>query len=204
VDTIIVNQRTGYVVDGHLRVALALRKHEKAVPVQYVDLDENEEALILATLDPIAAMASTDVDKLGELMRGIKSDDDRIAAMLEEIGQKEGVPRGEPPEDPGPELDRAEELREKWGIELGQLWQIGEHRLVCVDCTEMAFIEAITGGQPMDACVTDPPTMLASTMRTTDRISRQKLIIATFLRNGFYWLGKHRMCWYSPLAVVKR
>lgn len=60
VDQIIVNQRTGHVVDGHLRVSLALRRNEPTVPVLYVDLSEAEEKLVLATLDPIAAMATAD------------------------------------------------------------------------------------------------------------------------------------------------
>ena len=37
----------------------------------------------------------------------------------------------EPLDDPGAQIDRAEELREKWGVETGQLWQLGEHRLIC-------------------------------------------------------------------------
>src|SRR5438309_1172713 len=52
VQEVIVNQRTGHLVDGHLRVTLALRRGEVSIPVKYVDLSEQEEALVLATLDP--------------------------------------------------------------------------------------------------------------------------------------------------------
>ena len=68
VQDIIVNKRTGFVVDGHARVALAISAGER-VPVVYVDLSENEEALILATLDPLSAMAVTDEDLLAGLGR---------------------------------------------------------------------------------------------------------------------------------------
>ena len=92
VQEVIVNQRTGFLVDGHLRVTLALRKGEDtAVPVKYVDLSEEEEALILAALDPIAAMAATDRAKLDEVMRMANSDDERVQAMMAEIAEREGV-----------------------------------------------------------------------------------------------------------------
>ncbi len=58
VQQVMVNRRTGFVVDGHARVALAISRNEPSVPVLYVDLSPEEEALVLATLDPIGAMAT--------------------------------------------------------------------------------------------------------------------------------------------------
>ncbi len=63
----------------------------------------------------------------------------------------------EPPEDVEPQIDKAEELREKWGVESGQLWQLGEHRLVCGDCTDKAVVERVMQGEKADALFTDPP-----------------------------------------------
>ncbi|MEX1171684.1 MAG: hypothetical protein WEG56_03620, partial [Chloroflexota bacterium] len=68
VQQVMVNRRTGFVVDGHARVALAISRNEPSVPVLYVDLDPEEEALVLATLDPIGAMAQRDTAKLDELL----------------------------------------------------------------------------------------------------------------------------------------
>jgi hypothetical protein len=82
VQQVIVNQRTGHVVDGHLRVALALRREEPEVPVLYVDLSEEEERLILATLDPIAALAVPDKEKLADLMELTRGDDEHLADLL--------------------------------------------------------------------------------------------------------------------------
>jgi ParB-like chromosome segregation protein Spo0J len=123
-----VNQRTGRVVDGHLRVTLAARSNVDSLPVEYVDLTEEEEALALAMLDPIAAMAATDKQKLDELLRQVQSDDERVQAMLAEMAEREGLDYGkaEPAEDPGAQVDKAEELREKWGVEPGQLWGLGK------------------------------------------------------------------------------
>jgi len=64
---------------------------------------------------------------------------------------------GEAPEDVEPQIDKAEELREKWGVKLGDLWQLGEHRLVCGDCLDKNVIERVMGGDKADCCVTDPP-----------------------------------------------
>src|SRR5512139_1397734 len=62
----------------------------------------------------------------------------------------------EPPEDPGAQIDKAEELREKWGVESGQLWKLGEHRLICGDCTDRAVVERVMGGEKA-VVLTDPP-----------------------------------------------
>ncbi len=61
------------------------------------------------------------------------------------------------PEDVEPQIDKAEELREKWGVETGQLWQLGEHRLVCGDCTDKAVVEKVMQGEQIDLILTDPP-----------------------------------------------
>ena len=63
----------------------------------------------------------------------------------------------ESPEDVEPQIDKAEELREKWGVESGQLWQLGEHRLICGDCTDKAVVERMMQGEVAGAVVTDPP-----------------------------------------------
>jgi DNA modification methylase len=61
------------------------------------------------------------------------------------------------PEDVEPQIDKAEELRVKWGVESGQLWQLGEHRLICGDCTDKAVVERVMGGEKARVVVTSPP-----------------------------------------------
>lgn len=91
VQRVIVNQRTGHLVDGHLRVMLAMRSEQPEIPVLYVDLDEAEEALILATLDPIAAMAATDKAKLDALFGQIQTDSQAVQELIASIGANEGI-----------------------------------------------------------------------------------------------------------------
>lgn len=83
VQNVIVNQRTGNVVDGHLRVSLAISRGEPSIPVVYVDLDENEEGLVLATIDPLSAMAGTDKDLLAQLLGDVVTTNADLQAMLE-------------------------------------------------------------------------------------------------------------------------
>ena len=83
VQDVIVNRRSGRLVDGHLRVALAVERAEPSIPVVYVDLDDDEERLVLATLDPLAALAETDADALGILLASVTAVDEALRAMLD-------------------------------------------------------------------------------------------------------------------------
>ncbi len=89
VQQVLVNQRTGHVVDGHLRVAWPSPSGEPSVPVLYVDLSEDEERLVLASLDPLAAMATTDEAKLCELLADVSVDSEALAAMLAALAPAE-------------------------------------------------------------------------------------------------------------------
>jgi DNA modification methylase len=60
-----------------------------------VDLSEDEEALVLATLDPIAAMAATDKQKLDELFADIQSENENVRKMMDDIAAKERLAYGE-------------------------------------------------------------------------------------------------------------
>jgi len=158
IDPVLVNKNTDTVIDGHLRVSLALRSGVKSIPVTYVDLTEDEERQALLMLDPIAALAASDKTKLDELLRQVNSDDERVQQMLADLAKANGLEYGDaPPEDPGAQIDKAEELREKWGVELGQLWQLGEHRLICGDCTDKAVVDKVMGGEKAQLVYTDPP-----------------------------------------------
>jgi hypothetical protein len=81
VQRVIVNRRTGRMLDGHLRAELARKQGAKTpVPVVYVDLSEDEERTVLATLDPIAGMAIADEATLAGLVRSIEDADLRSVA----------------------------------------------------------------------------------------------------------------------------
>jgi hypothetical protein len=91
VQDVVVNRRTGHLVDGHLRVELARSRNETKVPVVYVDLSEEEEALVLVSLDPLAAMATADPEKLAALLGDAKANDEALRSMLTQLGSRAGA-----------------------------------------------------------------------------------------------------------------
>ncbi len=91
VQQVVINERSGRLVDGHLRVALAEQHGEASVPAVWVDLDEDEERLILATLDPLGAMAETNRDALSSLLDGLAERNDGLGVMLAGLAAHEGI-----------------------------------------------------------------------------------------------------------------
>jgi hypothetical protein len=98
VKQILVNKRTGRVVDGHLRLKLALQKQEAKVPVLYVDLTEDEESLILLTLDPMSELAVSDSEKLDALMRQVEVENDSVLDFIQDMSL-DGLMPGEASEE---------------------------------------------------------------------------------------------------------
>src|SRR5262249_13126391 len=62
------NERTGRMIDGHLRHKIAQDQGCEKIPVLIGSWDEATEAKILATLDPIGALAEADSAKLEALL----------------------------------------------------------------------------------------------------------------------------------------
>jgi len=93
-----------------------------------------------------------------QMIDDIAQEDGEIDRWLEELAGDVGIELNDGAgTDTEPEIDRAEELREKWGVETGQMWQLGEHRIICGDCTDKAVVERLMGGEKAQMCWTDPP-----------------------------------------------
>ena len=164
-EMIVINPWNGKIVSGHGRTQAA---HELGyagtLPVVYKEYPSeagHRRAMLRWNLarghqDP-EKQAQEFADLLadfeqGDLAADFGMEDGEFEELLAEWGEDE-----EPPVDPGPQVDRAEELREKWGVETGQLWKLGEHRLICGDCTDAAVVERVMGGEKAGAVVTDSP-----------------------------------------------
>jgi DNA modification methylase len=137
------------IVDGHLR---AETTPDALVPVLVVDLDDTEADKVLATFDPLGAMAEPDEEQLAALLKGIETDSEALAAMLEQLAQDSGCePNGEIVEDEVPEPP------DEATTKLGDLILLGDHRLLCGDSSKPEDVDRLLGGAKIHLVNTDPP-----------------------------------------------
>src|SRR6266545_6413558 len=82
VGKIVVSQRTRRVLNGHLRVELAIGRDEQTIPVTWIDVDEDEELIVLAFFDQIGEGADIDPAKLKATFSRVKADSEGLQTML--------------------------------------------------------------------------------------------------------------------------
>ena len=81
---LLYNERTGRLIDGHLRRQEAIESGFTEVPVLVVDLDENSELAALASIDSITNQADVNDAQFADLLRNLgDSKDDLIKALAE-------------------------------------------------------------------------------------------------------------------------
>lgn len=188
IDDVMINLRTSdewpdgerYVetlVDGHLRVQIALRNGETEIPAKFVDLTPKEEALALATFDPISALAELQSDALNNVLAQIETDDVDIQALLDSLSESamlgdgdEGPDEVDEDIDAEPKIDRASELMKKWSTVNGQLWRMGDHRMLISDSRLVEAVDLVLEGQQFDMLATDPPYGVSYTGKTADEL----------------------------------
>ena len=120
------NERTQRLIDGHLRKSIGTAQGIDKIPVLVGNWSEEQELRILTTLDPIGALAQADSAKLETLLREVSTGSGALEQLLADLAVDAGI--GPAPvsaaTDPGPQIDRAAELQDKWQTAPGQLWLI--------------------------------------------------------------------------------
>ena len=154
VQQVVVNKQSGFVLDGHARVELAIARAEATIPILLVDLNPDEEALVLASLDPIAAMATADKEKLADLLRALTPTDDGLQALIDDLADQNGIRQLglTEPDDLPPEPERADIY-----VQPGDLWLLGDHRLLVGDATDPVDVARLLEGSKPTLLSTDPP-----------------------------------------------
>jgi DNA modification methylase len=105
-------------------------------------------------------MATADTQRLNELLETIKSDDPALLVLLDGIRASEGLLLQDLNTlgDPEPQIDKADELRRKYGTAKGQLWHVGPHRIVGGDSRDPQIVGRLwDAGQKFRAAWVDPP-----------------------------------------------
>ena len=102
-----------------------------------VDLEWNPEALALLEVD---LTQFWNENELNTLLKGFRNND--LSA-------------------PAPKIDQATELQKKWKTKRGQIWEIGEHRLMCGDSGNSSDVTALMAGKIAKLCATDPPYLVS-------------------------------------------
>jgi DNA modification methylase len=129
------------------------------VPVLVLDVTEEEALKLLLTLDSLTTMAEPDAERISQLLATVRTEDPAVEELLRrtagerlwQVLHPDEIQEAEVP------FDRAGALREKWGTERGQQWQVGPHRLRCGDSRERHDLERLHGGEAFRLIVTDPP-----------------------------------------------
>lgn len=192
VEAILLDERTGRIVAGHgRREALQLLKKKGATPPEGVEERDGEwfvpvqrgwssrsdteaDAYLLASNkltevggwdDAALAGMLKELDGLGAL-DGVGFGEDEIAQLLGDAGIAGGVDGADA--DEVPEAPAEAEVY----VKSGELWLLGEHRLLCGDSTKSSDVARLMGGKKAVLMATDPPYGVAYGDETGDAASK--------------------------------
>jgi len=140
-------------IDGHLRRKVAQMQGAETLPVLVGRWTPEQEAKILATLDPIAGLATADPVALRSVLDDVQTATQEVADMLTRLWEDNKPVDELPPVDE----DTLPEPQEAVVTQPGDLWTLGRHRLLCGDCREPAAWERLLGGERVQMMFTDPP-----------------------------------------------
>ena len=149
----VVVDKNGVIVIGHCRTLAAKKLGMKTVPCVMVDELTDEQVRALRIIDNKTNESPWDMELLAEELPDIDLsgfDFDFGIDLPEESKEDEDK---EIVEDEAPEVDEDAEPIAK----LGDIWQLGRHRLMCGDSTDKATVEMLMDGKKADMVFTDPP-----------------------------------------------
>lgn len=138
------------IVEGHGRFLAAKKLGIKEIPCIRLDelSDEQRKAYSLAH-NKTAEMSTWDFDKLEMELESITDID------MSDFGFDINFDEEKPTEIV--EDDYEEELPEEPNAKLGDIYQLGRHRLMCGDSTKIEDVKRLTDGELVDMLLTDPP-----------------------------------------------
>lgn len=135
------------IIDGHLR---AEEMGDQEIPVIVTDLTEAEAKKALLTTDPLTAMAGIGEEALLELLGEVAFDADELTSLAADL--QGGSPRGGLTD-----ADAVPAPPAKPKSKRGDLYTLGDHRLLCGDATDADDVARLLDGDQPPLTITDPP-----------------------------------------------
>ncbi len=183
------NKRTGNLVSGHQRLTILEANGDEDVDVSIVDLSERDEKVMNLALNKQGGR--WDDDRLGSLLKELTSIDgfdlDLTGFGLDEFNQltKWNTPvTGLTDEEAIPEPPKIPITKQ------GDLWILGEHRLLCGDSRVIADTGKLFGGEKMNLVMTSPP-------YASQRVYDESTTFRPILPHEY-------VEWYKPIAIAIR
>lgn len=140
----------------------------KTIQATTVDVDDDQAAQIVLADNRLADLGGYDDETLSALLSDVSSldglgwsqdDVDELAAALEPERDDSEVEDVEVPDDAPQRVKR------------GEIWVLGEHRLMCGDSTKPEDMRKLLGGGEADLWLTDPPYNVAIVGKTKKHLT---------------------------------
>lgn len=159
----IVVDKDNNIVIGHCRYEAAKKLKLETVPCVCVDELTDEQVKALRIVDNKSNESPWDMEFLADELAEVDLSAFDFDFDIENEEETEIV------EDEAPEVDEENEPITK----LGDIWQLGRHRLMCGDSTSIEDVKKLMGGQLADMLLADPPYNVAYEGKTKDRLTIQ-------------------------------
>lgn len=168
------------VIVGNGRLKNARKMGAKNLPVFFLDCDEETATRIVMADNQTTLLGGYDIEKTTALLEQLMGTERGIAGtgwsaadyqeMLDAVGKSR---KGGAANDDDGAISEGEQLKEKWQTDMGQVWQIGDHRLIIADSTDPTTWARLMNGMRAVWCWTDPPYGVDYVGKTKDALTLQ-------------------------------
>ncbi len=153
--------QSGTILAGHGRVAAAQEIGMAQVPCLRIEyMTEAEKRAYVIADNKLALNAGWDDEILAEELKALSAIGDLgfdIGVMGFEIAEMDTLVEGLTPEEPGDPEDDVLPDNVRQRVSLGDVWQLGAHRLVCGDALDPQVMDLLMEGEQARMVFTDPP-----------------------------------------------
>ncbi|WP_093291594.1 site-specific DNA-methyltransferase [Thermoactinomyces sp. DSM 45892] len=175
VEPLIWNSQTGNLVGGHQRLKVLIEQGVTEVECSIVDLPEDKEKALNIGLNKVGG--DWDFEKLARLLDDIQLsglDMDLTGFGEEEVDQilSDFLSDMEPEEDDFDEEEAIDQIDDPV-TQKGDVWILGNHRLMCGDATMIDDVTKLMDGQRANMVFTDPPYNVSYTGKTSEALTIQ-------------------------------